>query len=43
MWRFLNMLREQMRERGLAQAQHYSWARTTETILRIYRETAAGA
>lgn len=34
-------LREQMRLRGLARAQHYSWARTTETILRIYRETAA--
>jgi glycosyltransferase involved in cell wall biosynthesis len=36
------VLREQMRARGLARAQHYSWTRTTETILRIYRETAAG-
>jgi glycosyltransferase involved in cell wall biosynthesis len=36
------VLRAQMRERGLARAQHYSWTRTTETILRIYRETAAG-
>jgi len=35
-------LREQMRTRGLARAGHYSWAQTTETILRIYRETAAG-
>ena len=34
------VLRERMRERGLARAQHYSWARTTQTILRIYRETA---
>ena len=35
-------LRDQMRERGYARARHYSWTRTTETILRIYRETAAG-
>jgi glycosyltransferase involved in cell wall biosynthesis len=35
-------LRAQMRERGLARATHYSWMRTSETILRIYRETAAG-
>jgi glycosyltransferase involved in cell wall biosynthesis len=35
-------LREQMRQRGLARAHHYSWERTTQTILRIYRETAAG-
>ncbi len=35
-------LRAQMRERGLARASHYSWTRTAETILRIYRETAAG-
>lgn len=35
-------LRGQMRERGLERARHYSWARTAETILRIYRETAAG-
>ena len=36
------VLREQMRERGLARARVYSWQRTTETILRIYGETAAG-
>jgi len=36
------VLRQQMRERGLARASHYSWDRTSETILRIYRETAAG-
>ncbi|MGI8671090.1 MAG: glycosyltransferase family 4 protein [Luteitalea sp.] len=35
-------LREQLRERGLVRAAHYSWPRTTETILRIYREVAAG-
>ena len=35
-------LRAQMRERGLARASHYSWTRTAETILRIYRETASG-
>jgi len=36
------VLRSQMRARGLERAQHYSWARTTQTILRIYRETAGG-
>ncbi len=36
------VLRADLRERGLVRASHFSWARTTETILRIYRETAAG-
>ncbi|HTV01876.1 MAG TPA: glycosyltransferase family 1 protein [Luteitalea sp.] len=37
------VLRAEMRERGLARAGHFSWTRTTETVLRIYRDTMGRA
>jgi alpha-1,3-rhamnosyl/mannosyltransferase len=35
-------LRQQMRERGLAQAARFSWTRTAQETLAVYRQITAG-